>query len=186
MIFGRRSWLSLISQWISILWSMVSFWIASMGGEWSASCLPSYHQQPLLCGILQGSVLTSLLFNIYVKLLDENVHHHGARCLRMRCNYTSDELSNAVDILSQYLEVVGFQMESNRVQLSPGKTDWALGLGVSWIWDFTIFYAGWVGTAQNKPIVMSFWSRSRWQLWLGVWESIHSYLYAGLLSNGLQ
>ena len=87
------------------------------------------HSRPLPCGVLQGLVLSPLLFNIYMKPLGEIIHHH-----RMRYHQYADDIqlyitipgkvSDTVTALSQCLGAVGVWMGNNRFQLNPGKTEW--------------------------------------------------------------
>lgn len=75
-----------------------------MGGERS-------NPQPLFCGVLQDLVLSPVLFNSYMKLLDEIIRHREMKyhqCADSIDLYISipGEVRDAVDILSRFLETV--------------------------------------------------------------------------------
>uniref|UniRef100_A0A803SZA6 Reverse transcriptase domain-containing protein n=1 Tax=Anolis carolinensis TaxID=28377 RepID=A0A803SZA6_ANOCA len=123
---------------------MVSFWDALPGWglgvlQWLRSVLEGRSQmvslgdtclapQPLSCGIPQGSVLSPMLFNIYMKPLGEII-----RSFEVRCHLYADDVQlchsfppvtkQAVQVLNQCLATVSDWTRVNKLKLNPEKTE---------------------------------------------------------------
>ncbi|XP_053169630.1 uncharacterized protein LOC128353010 [Hemicordylus capensis] len=83
---------------------------------------------PLACGVLQGSVLSPMLFNIYMKPLGEVIRGFGLSC-QQYADHTQLYLSlspdprEAVDVLNRGLEAVMGWMWANKLKLNPDKME---------------------------------------------------------------
>lgn len=96
--------------------------LISVGSDWAREILPS----DFAVWVLQGLVLSLLLFNICMRLLDKLICHHGMK-YHQNPDYiqkyisVSSKLSKAMDILSWCLEAVRVWRGNNRFALIP---DW--------------------------------------------------------------
>ena len=84
--------------------------------------------RPLRFGVPQGSILSPMLFNIYMKPLGEVIRGFGVRChqyaddTQLYLSFPPDS-EEAVEVLDRCLEAVGGWMRVNKLRLNPDKTE---------------------------------------------------------------
>uniref|UniRef100_A0A8D2PYI1 Reverse transcriptase domain-containing protein n=1 Tax=Varanus komodoensis TaxID=61221 RepID=A0A8D2PYI1_VARKO len=126
-------------------------WFRSyLNGRFQKVVLGDFGSAPwqLFHGVLQGSILSPLLFNIYMKLLGEVIR----RCGLQNHQYTDDTQlylsfstnpGEAVAVLNWCLAEVLCWMKANKLKLNPDKTEVLLvGGSSSWVGDLDLVLNG--------------------------------------------
>uniref|UniRef100_A0A803TFX4 Reverse transcriptase domain-containing protein n=1 Tax=Anolis carolinensis TaxID=28377 RepID=A0A803TFX4_ANOCA len=97
--------------------------------QWLRSFLEGCSQMvSLTCGVPQGSVLSLMLFNIYMKPLGEIIRSFGVRCHLYAddvqlCHSFPPVTKEAVQVLNRCLAAVSDWMRANKLKLNPDKTE---------------------------------------------------------------
>uniref|UniRef100_A0A803TBI4 Reverse transcriptase domain-containing protein n=1 Tax=Anolis carolinensis TaxID=28377 RepID=A0A803TBI4_ANOCA len=122
-LLGRLAGMGLGGTVLQWLHSFLEGWsqMVSLGDACSAP-------QPLTCGVAQGSVLSPLLFNIYMKPLGEIIRSFGVRCHLYAddvqlCHSFPPVTKEAVQVLNRCLATVSDWMRANKLKLNPDKTE---------------------------------------------------------------
>uniref|UniRef100_A0A8C6X2L9 Reverse transcriptase domain-containing protein n=1 Tax=Naja naja TaxID=35670 RepID=A0A8C6X2L9_NAJNA len=112
--------------------STVLWWFSSYLSGHSQTVLAGGRRSTpryLTCGVPQGSVLSPLLFNIYMKPLGEIIRGFGVSYHQYADDTqlyicTPGHISDALSVMSHCLEAVRIWMDRNMLRLNPAKTEW--------------------------------------------------------------
>uniref|UniRef100_A0A8C6Y510 Reverse transcriptase domain-containing protein n=1 Tax=Naja naja TaxID=35670 RepID=A0A8C6Y510_NAJNA len=107
-------------------------WFASFLSGRSQSVLAGGQRstpRALTCGVPQGSVLSPLLFNIYMKPLGEIIRGFGVKYHQYADDTqlyisTPGHISDALSVMSCCLDAVRIWMDRSMLRLNPAKTEW--------------------------------------------------------------